>query len=105
MSEIVKQTQVKCQMCTSTEVVYDHLENVYTCKSCNSQFQLESDKVVSSKIEEVIELRNRLNFDEAVEKIDELIKKYPTSGELYFQYILARYGVTYVRTAPAAQSK
>ena len=77
MSEIVKQTQVKCQMCTSTEVVYDHLENVYTCKSCNSQFQLESDKVVSSKIEE-------------------LIAKYPTSGELYFQNILARYGVTYV---------
>ena len=105
MSEILEQNQIKCRMCTSTEVVYNEVENIYICKSCGSTFEIVSDVVVKSKIDEVIELRNHLNFDEAMDKIEELIIKYPNSGELYFQYILAKYGVTFVSESGAFTQK
>ena len=86
----------KCPSCTGDELIFNQLDHTWKCTFCGSVFKKEEDQFLGGRIDEASELRNHLDFDEALELLDELIEKYPTNAELYFQRILSRYGVTYV---------
>ena len=86
----------RCPSCTSDELIFNQLTKTWKCAFCGSEFKREEDQFLNNKIDEASELRNHLDFDEALELLEEYIEKYPEVAELYFQRILSRYGVTYV---------
>ena len=96
MSEVV---QLRCPSCGSPHVSYDSVKGAYYCESCNSFFSSSDDVSLKGLFEETSRLRNAMNFEEALERLEQEESKHSDNAEIYFGKILARYGVTYVDDA------
>ena len=86
-----------CSCCNSHELQL--LKNgIYKCKSCGNEMHsgnLESD--IRRRLNEIVDLRQRLEFEDATERLDDFISESGDCADAYFQRILCRYGVTYVK--------
>ena len=94
-----------CSYCGAPIQSTDVSNGVVECSYCHREFPVISfDADVTEKIQRVYEKRNRLQFEECEEYIDDLIVKYKNDeknntnilAELYFQKFLCDYGILYV---------
>lgn len=86
----------RCPSCLGEELTYNELTHTWKCLFCGSEFRKEDDKHLHNALDQASELRNKLNFDDANDLLEDLITKHPNNAGLYFQSILSKYGVTYV---------
>ena len=86
-----------CPNCGST-VFLDYPERmIRKCRSCLNEYPLDDkSKGFDGDIETAIKLRNELEFDDAIEKLEQLLRDNPDSAELLYQYLLAYHGVSFV---------
>lgn len=89
-------TTLKCPCCGSSSYEFDATSGGYRCESCGSLFFDSSDAGIRGTIEEATDLRNNLECDKALRLLENATEKNQNSG-LYFQKVLARYGVIYVK--------
>ena len=87
---------LKCPQCGGQSVSYDTVKGAYYCEHCNCFFSASEDKKTRGLFEEVTRLRNLMNFEDALEILEEEESRHSDNAEIYFAKILARYGVTYV---------
>lgn len=87
---------LKCPSCGGQSVSYDTVKGAYHCEHCGGFFHLAEDEKTRGLFEEVTRLRNLMNFEDALEILEEEESIHPDNAEIYFAKILARYGVTYV---------
>ena len=89
--------QLVCQTCGSNAV--EIVDGLLCCKACKSKHTLQ-EKISE---EEVISLnvattdRNAYKFEDALEKYEQLLKKYPDNEAANWGALLADYGIAYVK--------
>ena len=89
--------QLICQTCGSNAV--EIVDGLLCCKACKSKHTLQ-EKISE---EEVISLnvattdRNAYKFEDALEKYEQLLKKYPDNEAANWGALLADYGIAYVK--------
>ncbi|MBP5342573.1 TIR domain-containing protein [bacterium] len=89
MSEIL----IKCPNCHGENLI-DSSMNICHCKFCRKDFYIGPTE--NGLFDNAVKLRNRLEFDEAYTELENILTNGNQSAELYYQFLLCDYGVSYV---------
>ena len=86
MAEMV---ELRCPCCQSTSVVA--LSNgMYKCQSCQNDFFYDIGDNQRSKLNTIIDLRQRLEFEDALELLDTFISENSSVADGYYQKLLCK---------------
>ena len=86
---------MKCFACGSSEYISVPGRGE-VCKFCGAPKEEESNNQLVTRLSQVEELRNELDFDEAGEKLDNLLSDFPDNFNVNLQCLLNRYGISFV---------
>ena len=88
--------ELRCPCCQSTAVTL--LANgMYKCQSCQNDFFYNIGDNQREKLNGIIDLRQRFEFEDALDLLDTFISENNSVADGYFQKLLCSYGVTYVK--------
>ncbi len=87
---------LKCETCGGDLIKIN--EGCYKCKSCgNIYYKKELPSKLVLDLNEALNLRCMNKFQDALERYELIIKSHPDCQEAYWGYILADYGIEYVK--------
>ena len=88
--------ELRCPCCQSTSVV-SLANGMYKCQSCQNDFFYDIGENKRKKLNDIIELRQKFEFEDALDLLDTFISENKSVADGYFQKLLCSYGVTYVK--------
>lgn len=89
--------ELRCKIC-GAPLETDGTKSVVKCKYCgNSNIVATTEE--TNEINDAMFLLRQGNFDDADEKFQDIISRYPKSSEAYYGRVLCKYGIVYVDDA------